>query len=401
MIARPAGATARPAGGGGTVGDDTARWKHLFADFGGTAYLDCAGQGPFPRDSAEAARRAVRCKEHPEELPEAQYAELPARVREAAGRMIGCAPNSIAIGTGASHGLNLAARGLPLQEGDEILLAHGEFPANVYPWLSLEPRGIKVRFVRPAQGVSVDAATLVGAIGPRTRLIAVSLVSYSTGDRVELQAIGDVCRQRGLFLVVDGAQAIGAIDFRVADFPIDVLAVSGYKWLLGPYGTGFTYVNPRVNDRLGAGDVNWLTIKGAGQFNRLNDYRLEFREGARRFDVPETAAFIQLSAFATSLEILNRVRVPTVEAHVRRLLDQLLHDLVRTPLRAVSDTRPARRSTILALEAGSLEETHRIFRRLLERGVKVSLRENRIRVAPHIYNTPQDIERLVEAAATA
>jgi len=383
------------------VSDDAARWKHLFEEFGGTAYLDCANQGPFPRDSAEAARRAVRYKEHPEEFPEALYAELPARVREAAGRLIGCAPGSIAIGTGASHGLNLAARGLPLKEGDEILLAHGEFPANVYPWLNLESKGIRVRFVRPERGVPVDAAALVGAIGPQTRLIAISLVSYSTGDRIDLQAIGDACRQRGLFLVVDGAQGIGAVDFRVGDFPIDVLAVSGYKWLLGPYGTGFTYISPRVIDRIATCDVNWLVVKGSSQFNRLNDYRLEFRDGARRFDVPETAAFIQLSAFATSLELLNRVRVPTIEAHVRRLLDQLMHDLVRTPLRVVSDTRPARRSTILALEAGSLEETNRIFRRLGERGVKVSLRENRIRVAPHIYNTPQDIERLVEAAATA
>ena len=99
MIPRTAGHRARPAGPGRDVSDDAARWKHLFEEFGGTAYLDCANQGPFPRDSAEAARRAVRYKEHPEEFPEALYAELPARVREAAGRLIGCAPGSIAIGT--------------------------------------------------------------------------------------------------------------------------------------------------------------------------------------------------------------------------------------------------------------------------------------------------------------
>ncbi len=382
------------------MSEDATRWKHLFKEFGGKAYLDCAGQGPFPRETAEAARLAVRYKEHPEEFPEALYSELPARVRAAAGRLIGCAPTSIAIGTGASHGLNLAARGLPLKEGDEILLAQGEFPANVYPWMNLESKGIRVRIVRPGRGVSVDAADLVGAIGPDTRLIAVSLVSYSTGDRIDLQAIGDACRQRGLFLVVDGAQAIGAVDFRVADFPIDVLAVSGYKWLLGPYGTGFTYVNPRVIDRMATCDVNWLVVKGSSQFNRLNDYRLEFREGARRFDVPETAAFIHLSAFAASLEMLNRVRVPTIEAHVRRLHDRLLRGLDRTSLRVVSDVTPARRSTIVALAATSLEETHRIFKRLGERGVLVSLRENRIRISPHIYNTPQDIDRVLETAAT-
>ena len=383
------------------MADEAARWKHLFEDFGGKAYLDCAGQGPFPRESAEAARRAVRFKEHPEEIPEALFGELPARAREATARLIGCAPASIALGTGASHGINLAARGLPLEPGDEILVPHGEFPANVYPWLNLEAQGIQVRIVKPERGVSVDASSLVRAIGPKTRLIAVSLVSYSTGDRIDLQPIGDACRERGLFLVVDGAQGVGAVDFRVADFPIDVLAVSGYKWLLAPYGTGFTYVSPRVIDRLRVCDVNWLVVKGSGQAGRWSDYRLEFREGARRFDVPETASFIQLSAFIASVEFVNRLRVPTSEAHVRRLLDQLIAGIGRTRLRVISDLAAGRRSSILALEAAGLDETHRALRRLRERGVIVALRENRIRVSPHVYNTPEDIERLLDAAGAA
>ena len=379
--------------------DERSRFAQHFSDFGGRAYLDRAAQGPFPKDTVAATLQALRLKEHPEEMPDTLYEELPARAREAVARLIGCSPLSIALGTGATHGLCLAARGLPLAAGDEVLLAHGEFPANVFPWLNLEAGGIGVRMVRPERGRFVDAAALARAIGPRTRLLAVSLVGFSSGYRADLKLLGDACRERGLFLVVDGAQGIGALDFRVADHPIDVLAVSGYKWLFGPYGTGFTYVNPRVIEKMRVPDANWLAIEGSNRFNRLMEYRLQFREGARRFDAPETAAFIHLSAFAASVEFLNRVRVGTIEAHVRRLLDRLIHGCEGTRLRVVSDLEPARRSTILALEAASLDETRRIFHRLRERGVIVSLRENLIRVSPNIYNGPADIERFLEAAA--
>lgn len=379
--------------------DDRSRFAQHFSDFGGSAYLDCAAQGPFPKDSVAATLAALRHKEHPEELPDALYEELPVRAREAVARLIGCSPQSIALCGGATHGINLAARGLPLRHGDEVLLAHGEFPANVFPWLNLEADGIRVRMVRPAEGAFVDAAAIVAAMGPATRLLSVSLVGFSSGYRADLKVLGNACRERGLFLVVDGAQGIGALDFRVADYPIDVLAVSGYKWLFGPYGTGFTYVNPRIVDKMRVPDVNWIGIEGSNRFNRLMEYRLQFREGARRFDAPETAAFIHLSAFAASVEFLNRVRVGTIEAHVRRLLDRLVQGVGRTPLRVVSDLTPERRSTIVALEGGSLDETRRIYQRLRERGIVVSLRENRIRVSPNIYNGPGDIDRLLASAA--
>jgi len=374
-------------------------WKKHFSGFGGRAYLDCAAEGPFPRETVEEVRRALRYKEHPEEITEALFEDLPARVRSAAARLIGCHPDSIAVGSGASHGINVAARGLPLKSGDEVLIARGEFPAVIYPWLNQEDRGIRARFVAPATGHVVEAAEMIKAIGPKTRVIATSLVSFSTGYRTDLQAIGDACRERGLFLVVDGAQGVGAVDFRVGDFPIDVLAVSGYKWLLGPVGTGFTYVSPRILGRLKVGDVNWLGVDLTAHYNRASDYVLKFKDGARRFDIPETASFLNVSALAASIEFVNRVRVPTVEAHVTRLLDRLLRGIEATSLKVVSDLKPKRRSTILALEGGTIDATRRVYRRLREKGVVVSLRANLVRVSPNIYNGPEEIDRVLEAAA--
>jgi cysteine desulfurase / selenocysteine lyase len=379
------------------------RWAGQFSGFGGKAYLDCAAQGPFPKETVEEIQRALRLKEHPEEITEALFEELPARVRAAAARLIGCNPASIALGSGATHGMNIAARGLPLKSGDEIVVAQGEFPAVVLPWAGLREAGVLLKIVEPrgtaGRSRIVTAGDLIRAVTPRTRVIAVSLVAFATGYRADLQALGDACRDRGLFLVVDGAQGIGSVDFRVADYPIDVLAVSGYKWLLGPYGTGFTYVNPRTLDRLRVVDVNWQAVEGADRLNRRSGHELKFKEGARRFDIAETASFLNLSGLAASVEFLGRVRVPTVEAHARRFIDLILAGIEKTRLQVVSDLEPARRSTILGLEGPTLDDTRTIFRRLRDKGIVVSLRDNLIRVSPNLYNGPEDAARFLAAAA--
>ncbi len=381
--------------------DDANPWRRHFSDFGGKVYLDCAAQGPFPAETVAEVQRALRLKEHPEEIAGSIYEALPGRAREAVARLIGCDPESVALASGASHGLNLAARCLPLVRGDEVLLAHGEFPANVYPWLNRAADGIVARLVRPAAGRFVLEHDLIAAIGPRTRIISISHVAFATGYRADLKALGDACRERGIFFVVDGAQSVGAVDFAVSDLPIDVLAASGDKWLLAPFGTGFTYVNPAILDRLRVADVNWMNVEGSSNLNELDGYPMRFRDGARRFDIPEAASFLNLAGFIASLSFLCRVGVASVEAHTRRLHDLLIRNLETTRLRVASDLTSQHRSGILALEGPSREETRALYRRLREHGVVVSLRDNLIRVSPHVYNSSEDIESLLGAAGRA
>ncbi len=381
------------------VPDETTPWKRHFSDFGGKSYLDCAAQGPFPTETAEAVRRAVRLKEHPEDIPGSLYESLPGQARAAIATLVGCASESIALASGASHGLNLAARCLPLEAGDEVLVPQGEFPANVYPWVNRTADGIVVRRVGPSAGPFVSEADLTAAFGPKTRAVTISHVAFATGYRVDLGALGTACRDRGVFLVVDGAQSVGAVDYKVSDLPIDLLATSGDKWLLSPFGTGFTYVHPSILERLRVQDVNWMNVEGSSNLNEVGGAPLRFRDGARRFDIPEAASFLNLEGLVASVSFLSRVGIDSVERHVRRLHDLLIRDLPATGLRVASDLSPGRRSGILALHGSSPDDTRAVFRRLRERGVIVSLRENLIRVSPHIYNTGADIESFLEAAS--
>lgn len=360
--------------------------KELF-DLGRRAYLDGAAQGPMPRRSLEAARRALEWKRDPAILEDRLYFELPDRVRAAASVLVGCEPEDIALATGASHGISLVACGLDWRRGDRVVLPQGEFPANALPWLALRSRGVQVEMVEPERvPEAIDAAT---------RVVSVGHVNFASGRRLDLEAIGDACAAHDAVFVVDAAQSLGAVPFDARRCGATVVAVAGYKWLMSPYGTGFTYVRPDAVGLFRQSTFNWATIVGADDFNRLVELEPEFRPGAIRFDVPETAAFVQTAAIAESLELIVGTGVERIYRHASGLLDRVVAGLP-AGFRVDSDLRTARRSTILRVLGPDAVATERVHERLMQAGVAVSLREGGLRVAPGMWASEDDVDRFLD-----
>jgi len=357
--------------------------RHLF-DLRDRAYLDGAAHGPLPRRSLEAALGALDWKRDPSPLEDAEYFRLPDRIRAATADLLHCAPENIAVATGASHGISLVACGLDWDSGDHVVAASGGFPANALPWRDLARRGVSVDFV--------DGDALVEAIREDTRVVAVDHVNFATGRRLDLAAIGARCRAVGALFLVDASQSLGVVPVDVIRCGAAVVAVAGYKWLLSPYGTGVTYVHPDWVERLRLPTFNWTTIIGADDFNKLVDLEPRQRPGAIRFDVPETAAFIQGRALAESLELLGEVGVEQINAHVTALLDRMFDGLPRT-MTVESSLEPTRRSSIVRLVPAG--DVRAMYERLYAAGIKVSLREGGLRVAPGVWNTAEDIDRLL------
>ncbi|HET7824745.1 MAG TPA: aminotransferase class V-fold PLP-dependent enzyme, partial [Anaeromyxobacter sp.] len=275
-----------------------------FAPHGDVAYLNAASQGPLPLSAAQAGREALAMKERPWGITSRTYVSITGEVRSLAARLLGARDEQVALVTGAGAVVNAAARGLELGAGDEVLLPPHEFPSNDYPWRWLARRGVAVRTAEPDDpSGAVSAEGLAAAIGPRTRVVAFAHVSYLHGGLVDPGPVVEAARRVGALTVVDGSQAAGALPFDFAASGVDVYAVSGYKFLLGPYGTGVGVFSPRALDRLAVGDVNWWTVVGADDFNRLPaEIRLE--PGARRWDAHETASFNNLLPLAESLRLL-------------------------------------------------------------------------------------------------
>lgn len=365
-----------------------------FFDFDGWSYLNSAYQGPLPRVSAAAVEEALELKRRPYQLPERLLVELPREVRALAARLIGARTEEISVGTGATHGLNLAAAGLPLKPGDEVLLSPGEFPSNLFPWrYHSVRRGYSTRVIE-TQGPYPQVEDYARAATQHTRAVAVAQVSYSTGYRVDLPALSRLCKERGWYLVVDACQAVGSLAFSVADFQPDILATGGYKWLLSPYGTGFTYIRRALIAELEVPVVYWAGLASAEDFNALSRQTMTFADSARRFDAPETASFLNLFGFKRSLQYLLDVGVETVERHHVALL-QRLSDGLPAGVTMDADRSPEHRSGIVFLSGRDTEATAATFQQLRAAKIHTSLREGRIRVSPHLYNDENDIDRLL------
>jgi selenocysteine lyase/cysteine desulfurase len=378
------------------VDPGAAAYADRFAPTEGHAYLNAASKGPLPLAAVRAGREALELQERPWRLSPAAHGGLLAEVRALAARLLGARDESVAVVTGAGQVVNAVARGLELGEGDEVLLAPREFPANDLPWRWLARRGVKVRVAEPdhASG-AISGARLAAELGPRTRVVAFSQVSFLHGGRIDPGPVAEAARRAGVITVLDGSQAAGALPFDFGASGIDVYATSGYKFLLGPYGCGLGLFAPQVLDRLAVSDVGWQAVVGADDYDHP-PVEVVLKPGAQRHDAHEPASPANLMPLAASLRLLLEVGPAAVQSHARALNDRLLAALP-PGFEPASPLEPAARSHILCLRAGSPGETAAAFERLREAKVETSLRGGRIRVSPHLYNVPGDVDRLVEA----
>lgn len=366
-----------------------------FFDFAPTTYLDCAYHGPFPRVTVERIQQATDLKRNPARLKAHHFFDLPESVRRRLGWLVGADASEIALTNSATQGVGTVATGLGLQAGDEVVVAAGNFPSNLFTWIHLRRLGVRVHVLKPSRGYVIPE-DVEAVLSPRTRVVALDWVSYTTGVRIDLAALGELAHRQDALFVVDGTQGVGAVELDLRSLPVDALVVAAYKWLLGPYSTGFVYLSPRLLERLDLQVVNWLTVENSEDFDALPADQFTLPRTARVFDVPATANFLNLHALDASLEFIQGAGVRAVAKHCERLLDGLAEGVRRLGYRLSAAADPDRRSTILCFQADSLEKTATLEEKLSVNHVAVSLRHGMIRVSPYLYNREADIDRLLE-----
>ena len=364
-----------------------------FEDFDGVTYLNCAYMGPLPRVTLAAIREVMPLQAFPNRVKDSFAFEFPQRVREVTAPFVGAQPEEILIGSGSSHGMSVAALGFPWKAGDEVVISATDFPANVYVWSEAAKRhGATCRRVR-GRKYAVTTEDILEAITDRTRIVSVSWVDYGSGEVMDLDRLGEVCARRGIFLAVDATQAVGALPLDAKALRLSLVSVGAYKWMLGPYGGGFAYLDPNWFDRITPAYVTWTAAKGAEDYNALprDDYTLVTT--SRRFDEPETASFLNRAGLIRSAEFLSEIGVPAVHAHVTGLLSRLEAGLPAPFRRRSGPSRMA--GPILSIEADDVNAVRSAYERLRAEHFRTSLRDDGIRVSPHIYNSEDDIDRFL------
>ncbi len=368
-----------------------------FGPFDGAIWLNCAHQGALPRVAAAEAEEAIAWKRAPWNMTTERFSMIPQRLRQALGELIGAPAEEIILGNSASYGLHLLANGIPWQAGDEILLMQGDFPSDILPWLALEQRGVRVRLIRPERRV-LQPEELLSNITSSTRLLCLTLVHSLSGYAVDAEALGAVCRARGVTFVLNASQALGARRFSVANTPVDAITSVGFKWLCGPYGTGFCWIKPELRESLTYNQAYWLSMQTADDLAKEPSVpTLRSDLGARRYDVFGTANFFNFKPWAAAIEYLLSQGLENIEAYGNHLVARLIEGLDQNKFDLHSPRSGAARSTLVFISHKRPEVNHLIYEELRRRRIFVAHRAGKLRLAPHLYNTSEEIDRVLAA----
>ncbi|NOT08073.1 MAG: aminotransferase class V-fold PLP-dependent enzyme [Gemmatimonadales bacterium] len=360
-------------------------------------FLNHASTGPLP----ERTRRAIDAfnadRADGMRISDERLQGVLREAREVAARLINAEVGEIALATNTSFGINLAARMLPLEPGSIVLVSEGEFPANVFPWRRLADRGASAELLPlTAEGWPDENAMIERMADPRVRVLAISHVQFHTGYRADLDRLGRAARATGTWLVVDAIQALGHLPFDVKETPVDILACGGQKWLLSPWGSGFMYVRKELVPRLASPFAGWMAFDGTSDFTTLLNYDLELHRDARRFELV-TLPFQDFLGMNRSLDLLDELGPANIEAHVAGIGEPVRAWAERRGVRMISPTNGAG-SGMLCLAA---EDVPGGFEALRDAGVVCSVREGALRLAPHCYNTIDELNRVAEILESA
>jgi selenocysteine lyase/cysteine desulfurase len=356
------------------------------------AYFDHAAVAPLSARAQEAMRVWSEDQTANGLIHERRWNERIETVRNMAARLIGAEPCDVAFVKNTSEGIGIVAEGFPWRMGDNVVIAQEEYPANQYPWMNLQDRGVEVRAVpsRPDGRLWID--DVAAAMSERTRLVSLSWVEFASGFRNDLDALGQLCRERGAAFFVDAIQGLGVFPLGVQRTPIDFLAADGHKWLLGPEGAGILYVRREWIERLRPVDIGWNSVVGAKSFSTI-DFRLKPHAGRYESGTFNVAGITGLGG---SLEMLLEIGINNIAERVLELTDYLCARVAeRGEPRVYSSRRDADRSGIVSLAYADGAAPAAKKKQCRQRGIVVNHRAGRLRVSPHFYNTVEEIDRLI------
>ena len=360
---------------------------HEFPVTHNLAYFNHAAVAPLCRRASEAMKGLSDDACHWGSLHYDQWMAAYEGFRLAAAGLIGAQTSEIAITKNTSEGIATIQLGIDWKAGDKVVAFHEEFPANYFPWVRLEAKGVRIEWLSIYDPLEKIDQACVGA-----RLLAISFVNYLSGFRVDLKAIGDICKRHRCFYFVDAIQGLGVFPIDVRAMRIDALAADGHKWLLGPEGCAVLFVAQDVQDQIEPVEFGWTNIAG------YNDYAcrdMALRGDAGRYE-PGTLNTIGCYGLRASMELLQEVTVPSVGESVMRLAGRIATGVEGRGYRLMIGRSAENGSGIVSFQKDGLD-SRLVVRNLKDAQVTAAPRQGWVRVSPHFYNTMEEVERLLEA----
>lgn len=362
------------------------------------AYINCAYMSPLMKKVENAGKAGLKLKRKPYKITGDHFFHETKTLRSLFSELINAdAPQRCAIIPSVSYGMANVVNNLPRK--GRIVVVEGQFPSNVYPWLSLEPEGYDIHIVEAPKIIQKGKEwneRILSAINKDTVLVAIGQVHWADGTLFDLEGIRKRLDDVDGLLVIDGTQSVGALPFDCQVIKPDALVVAGYKWLLGPYSIGMAYYGPRF-DGGRAIEQNWINRQNSDDFAGLVNYQASYRDGASRYEVGEHSNFILVPMLIAAIKQLLLWKPEKIQSYCEALFSEALP--VAEELGFGIEEPTFRSNHLFGLQLPKHVEGSKAMEIFKQRKVSVSLRGNAIRLSPHVYNDETDVRKLLAALA--
>ena len=367
------------------------KWRTEFPVTENYIYMNHAGVAPISRPVRDVMIDFVHDATVNGAVNVEVWVETAEKCRNVAAKLINADAHEIAFMKNTTQGILIAANGIDWSPGDNVVTTAVEFPANVYPWWSLKERyGVETRMV-PEHDGRIHVNDLVEAIDDRTRVVTISHVEFASGFRNDIKTIGEICRKRDIWFVVDAIQSLGVIEVDVKSCCIDILAADGHKWLLAPEGAAIFYCTKDKLDRLTNTNVGWASVVNPREFL---DYNLTLKPDATRFEEGSYNS-VGLYGLNAAINLLLEVGISTIESRVLELTSELISGLEEKGYCVTTPKDNSERAGIVIFESNRHTPTE-IVELLQDNRIITAERGIGVRVSPHFYNTESEIKQLLE-----
>jgi selenocysteine lyase/cysteine desulfurase len=360
-------------------------WRSEFPITQNLLYLNHAAVGPLSRRAATAMQQLAQDALDYGSIHYADWMACYQAVRNSTARLINAQPAEIAIVKNTSEGIAIVATGMRWRAGDIVVAFREEFAANFFPWKKLESAGVTVRWLSVFDDLDKIEEAARGA-----RMLALSYVQYLSGYRADLVKIGEICSRFGCFFFVDAIQGMGVFPIDVEAAKIDALAADGHKWMLGPEGCGVLYIRQSRQDEIEPVQIGWTN------FAHYADYAsrdMTLRADAGRYE-SGTLNTIGCYGLRAALDLLLEIGVENIAPTVRSLADRIRAGAETADYECLGPRSPETGAGIVAIKH-RVHDSLYIVRRLKDKGISVTARQGWVRISPHFYISPEDIERLL------
>jgi len=353
-------------------------------------YLNCAYTSPLLKAAQEAGRAAVQAKANPWTITSGDFFSSAETARELFAQLVACNQDDVALVPAVSYGIALAARNLPVERDQAIVVLQDQFPSNVYAWMRMaqEKNAVVKTVKRPPDSDWTPA--VLEAIDSDTAIVAVQNCHWTDGTLLDLVKIGEKCRAMQAALVIDGIQSLGAMPFSIDRVQPDFLVAASHKWLLGAYSFGFCYVAPKWHAGIPL-EENWFNRAGSEDFSRLVDYRESYQTGARRYDQGEASSFILAPIAAAGIRQILEWGVENISATLQGKTNAIADRAQHMGL-GVAPAHARAPHLIGVSKPGGFPKDLPLL--LAQENIFVSVRGDSVRISPHLFSTEEDIARL-------